>query len=161
MPVFANEEMLRVGFLTAAYELWFKNFGYSWVLQSSLNIVREQILNPEKALISWNYLIETPAREILNPNIGLMRFGKMYFPIAQIYDQIIILPSATQVHPPNSGPDEMSMKQLNFSPVIDNRFQSRCAGPAVLTCDGQEIVSPDLVATPTIPLQIIRIDPWI
>ncbi|NTT88338.1 HNH endonuclease [Tabrizicola fusiformis] len=44
MPVFANEDALRVGYLTAAYGLWFKNFGYSFVLQSKLNRVREQIL---------------------------------------------------------------------------------------------------------------------
>lgn len=28
LPVFRNENSLKVGFLTAAYGLWFKNFGY-------------------------------------------------------------------------------------------------------------------------------------
>ena len=96
MPVFANEEALRVGFLTAAYGLWFKHFGYSFVLQSILNPVRRQILNPQEMIVDWNYLIELPSRRSLEPELGLMKFGSEIFPIAFIYDHIVILPNATR-----------------------------------------------------------------
>lgn len=160
MPVFANEEMLRVGFLTAAYGLWFKNFGYSWILQSSLNIVRAQILKPDADVIAWNYVIETPEREIKNPSVGLMRFGEEYFPIAVIYDHIVILPSATRSHPPSTTGDQISKKVMVLSPRIADRYQSRCVGPAVLICDSQEIISPNLIAVPTVPPQYIWLDRW-
>lgn len=158
VPVFSNENSLKVGFLTAAYGLWFKNFGYSFVLQSSLDIVRQQILNPDLDLMDWNYLIETPAREIVNPCIGLMRFGADYFPIALIYDHLVVFPSPKRPHPSSTPPSQMSKKVMSFSDPIASKYQHRCVGPAVLICDGQEIVNPDLIPNATIPPQYNWID---
>jgi len=160
LPVFSNENSLKVGFLTAAYGLWFKNFGYSFVLQSSLDIVRQQIRNPDHNLMDWNYLIETPAREIINPCIGLMRFGTDYFPIALIYDHLVIFPSPKRQHPSSAAPSEMSKKVMSFSDQITSRYQHRCVGPAVLICDGQEIVNPNLIPNATIPPQYSWVDRW-
>jgi len=152
MPVFGNEISLRAGFLTAAYGLWFKNFGYSFVLQSSLDIVRRQILYPDLDIMNWNYLIETPAREVVNPCIGLMRFGVDYFPTALIYDHLVLFPSPKRPHPSNTSPSEMSKKVMSFADEIASRYQHRCVGPAVLICDGQEVVNPDLIPNATVPL---------
>lgn len=160
MPVFGNENSLRAGFLTAAYGLWFKNFGYSFVLQSSLNVVRQQILNPDIDIMNWNYLIETPAREIASPCIGLMRFGVDYFPIALIYDHLVVLPSAKRPHPFSTPPSKMSKKVMNFTEKIASRYQHRCVGPAVLICDGQEVINPDLIPNTTIPPQYSWVDRW-
>jgi hypothetical protein len=160
LPVFSNENSLNVGFLTAAYGLWFKNFGYSFVLQSSLDIVRQQILNPDKILMDWNYLIETPAREIGNPCIGLMRFGTDYFPIALIYDHLVVFPSPKRQHPSSTPSSEMSKKMISFSDEIVSRYQHRCVGPAVLICDGQTIVNPDLIQNATIFPQYRWLDRW-
>lgn len=160
MPVFRNENALQVGFLTAAYGLWFKNFGYSFVLQSSLNIVRQQIRNPEQDVMQWSYLIETPAREIENPCIGLMRFGADYFPIALIFDHLVILPSPTKTHPSHTPPSEMSKKMMSFGGEIASRYQHRCVGPAVLICDGQPVVMPDLIPNTTVPPQHSWVDRW-
>ena len=160
LPVFSNENSLRVGFLTAAYGLWFKNFGYSFVLQSSLNIVRRQILNPDQDLLNWNYLMETSTREIVDPCIGLMRIGTDYFPIALIYDHLVIFPSPNRQHPATTLPSEMSKKVMSFADKIAPRYQHRCVGPAVLICDGQEIVVPDLIPNATIPPQYSWVDRW-
>ena len=160
MPVFANEQSLRVGYLTAAYGLWFKNFGYSFVLQAKLNKVREQILQPENIILNWNYLIEVPAREIKEPSIGLMRFGNDYFPIAVIYDHIVLLPSAEKMHPLNTSPEQISKKLMSLGDEIAPRFQHRCVGPAVMTCDGQVIILPDMIANATIPPQHVWVDGW-
>lgn len=160
MPVFRNENSLKVGFLTAAYGLWFKNFGYSFVLQSALDVVRQQMRNPDLDLMPWNYLIETRAREISNPSIGLMRFGVDYFPVALIYDHLVILPSAKQAHPNSTQPSEISKKVMGFSEEIASRYQHRCVGPAVLICDGQPVVMPDLIPYSTIPPQYSWVDRW-
>jgi hypothetical protein len=160
LPVFRNEDSLKVGFLTAAYGLWFKNFGYSFVLQSSLEIVRQQILNPDRALMDWNYLIEIPAREIANPSIGIMRFGVDYFPIALIYDHLVIFPSPKLQYPRRVRPSEMSQKAMYFAEQITSRYQHRCVGPAILICDGQEIVNPDLIPNATVAPQYSWIDRW-
>ncbi|AWD22955.1 hypothetical protein B6K69_15800 [Fuscovulum blasticum] len=160
LPVFSNENSVKVGFLTAAYGLWFKNFGYSFVLQSSLDIVRQQILNPDTELMYWNYLIEVPTREIANPCIGLMRFRTDYFPIALIYDHLVVFPSPKLPHPYSTSPMQMSKKVMSFSDQIASRYQHRCVGPAVLICDGQEIVNPDLIQNATIPPQYSWVDRW-
>lgn len=160
MPVFANEESLRVGYLTAAYGLWFKNFGYSFILQSNLDTVRRQILDPDKNTIGWNFLIEIPAREIAEPRIGLMRFDEDYFPIAVIYDHIVLLPSAQKLYPPSMSAEKISKKLISLGEEIAPRFQHRCVGPAVMICDGQVIIRPDMFANPTIPPQFIRVDGW-
>ena len=160
IPVFANEDSLEVGFLTAAYGLWFKNFGYSFVLQSNLDIVREQIQKPSHRIMNWNYLIEIPAREIRDPKLGLIRFGKDYFPFAVIYDHIILLPSAEKLHPESANPDRISNKVLNLKDTVSARYQHRCVGPAVLLCDGQAIIRPDLIPDTTIPPQNIQIAGW-
>ncbi len=160
MPVFRSENALRVGFLTAAYGLWFKNFGYSFVLQSSLNVVRHQILSPDQDLMAWNYLVEVPAREIINPSIGLMRFGADYFPIALIYDHLVILPSAKQPHPKSTQKSEISKKVMSFAEEIAPKYQHRCVGPAVLICDGQPIIMPDLIPNATLSPQHIWVNRW-
>lgn len=160
MPVFANEESLRVGYLTSAYGLWFKNFGYSFVLQSRLNTVREQIRHPEKNIMDWNFLIEIPAREIKEPRIGLMRFDEDYFPIAVIYDHIVLLPSAQNLHPSSTSAEKISKKIITLGEEIAPRFQHRCVGPAVLVCDRQIVIQPDMIANTTIPPQYVWMDGW-
>jgi len=160
MPVFANEESLRVGFLTAAYGLWFKNFGYSFILQSSLDIVRRQILAPDKSIMDWNFLIEIPARDIKEPSIGLVRFDEYYFPIAVIYDHIVLLPTAQKLHPPSMPAEKISKKLMSLGDEISPRLQHRCVGPAVMICDGQVVIQPDMIANATIPPQHIWVDGW-
>ncbi|MFV1564821.1 MULTISPECIES: HNH endonuclease [Phaeobacter] len=160
MQVLSNEQSLRVGYLTAAYGLWFKNFGYSFVLQSNLNKVREQILHPEENILDWDYLMEVPAREIEDPSIGLMRLGGDYFPIAVIYDHIVLLPSAQKLPASNTSPGQISKKLMPLGNEIAPRFQHRCVGPAVLICDGQMIIEPDMIANATIPPQHVWVDGW-
>ncbi|WP_416369700.1 hypothetical protein [Tritonibacter mobilis] len=160
MQVLSNEQSLRVGYLTAAYGLWFKNFGYSFVLQSNLNKVREQILHPEENILDWDYLMEVPAREIKDPSIGLMRLGGDYFPIAVIYDHIVLLPSAQKLPASNTSPGQISKKLMPLGNEIAPRFQHRCVGPAVLICDGQMIIEPDMIANATIPPQHVWVDRW-
>jgi hypothetical protein len=159
-PVFRNESALRVGYLTAAYILWFKHFGYSWILQRTLDPVRAQILHPEQDIIRWNYLIEADSREIKSPSVGLIKFRDQIFPFAHIYDHLVLLPSAKELHPRTTPHTEIFRKWMNLEPIIEPRFRNRCVGPSSLTCDGCEIISPDFFSTTTIPIEPILINAW-
>ncbi|NTT87732.1 hypothetical protein [Tabrizicola fusiformis] len=117
-------------------------------------------LHPEENIIDWNFLIEIPAREIKEPGIGLMRFGEDYFPIATIYDHIVILPSAQKLHPSRTSAEKISKKLISMEEEIAPRFQHRCVGPAVMICGGQLIIQPDMISNATIPPQHLWIDPW-
>lgn len=160
IPVFAHERALRVGFLTAAYGLWFKHFGYSFVLQRCLEPVRNQILRPEDDVIDWDFLIEVPHRRSLEPELGLMRFGSDVFPVAVIYDHIVILPSAKKLQPSTADPKAISGKLMNLGPPIAQRFQGRCVGPAVVLCDFQILIEPDIVERAAVSPQYILLDGW-
>ncbi len=160
MPVFQNEHALRIGYLTAAYCLWFKSFGYSWVLQRALDGVRAQILNPEQDIVSWNYLIEMHTREIENPSVGLIKLEDQIFPFAHIYDHIVLLPSAKEPRPKGVA-SRVSVKFMNMEPIVEQRFRHRCVGPSSFVCDGREIISPDFFLTTTLPAEVIRRTVWI
>lgn len=51
-PLLVQERLIRIGYLTAAYLRCFEAFGYSWVLQTYLDPLREQILHPEKEIFT-------------------------------------------------------------------------------------------------------------
>ncbi len=141
MEVFANEHSLNVGFLTAAYVIWFKSFGYSWVLQGSLGDVRRQICNPRETILPWNFLMEAryPSRD---PSVGLAKFGNEFFPVAFIYDHIVVLPNPRLAHPPTTPANEIKVGVFEIAPSIHERYQHRCIGPAELVCDGQSTINP-------------------
>ncbi|MCC1480050.1 hypothetical protein J1C52_00195 [Roseibaca sp. Y0-43] len=160
IPVFENEQRLRVGFLTAAYGLWFKHFGYSFVFQSIYNIVRQQIMCPDEDIASWNFLIYNDLGRSINPTLGFMRFDVDYFPVAQIYDHIVILPNSKMRHPATTSFEKVSVKALELGEPIADRLQHRSIGPAVVLCDFQEIICPDFFKNTTVPPQIIWIDGW-
>jgi hypothetical protein len=54
----------------------------------------------------------------------------------------------------------MSRKVVRFSDKIAQTDQHRCVGPALLICDGPEIVNPDLIPNATLPLQHSWVDRW-
>ncbi len=56
LPILSNDNLIKVGFLMCGYLMWFATFGYSWVLQKHLDIVRRQILQPSVDLIGTNYI---------------------------------------------------------------------------------------------------------
>jgi len=80
LPLLKNEKMIHIGFLTAAYLMWFRAFGYSWVMQSHLDIIREQILNPEKNILKGKFFSFQKA-SLSKPLIG----------IAKLFDEIVLI----------------------------------------------------------------------
>lgn len=56
-PLLRNQKLVEIGYLTAAYLMWFGAIGYSWVLQNHLQPIREQILNPKKSIIDTPFIL--------------------------------------------------------------------------------------------------------
>lgn len=92
-PILTKSHSITVGFLTAAYLLWFKELGYSWVFQAHLDPVRAQILNPNKRVISSVCVADADGKYFENPWIGFLEIGDDSYPCAGIADRIVILPS--------------------------------------------------------------------
>lgn len=51
VPLLRQARLVSIGYLAMAYLYWFTFFGYSWVFQRHLDIVRHQILNPDQDIL--------------------------------------------------------------------------------------------------------------
>lgn len=93
LPILKNTRSIIVGFLTAAYLLWFKELGYSWVFQAHLDAVRAQILNPNEQIISDVCVADAGGKYFENPWIGFLEIDDDSYPCAGIADRLVIFPS--------------------------------------------------------------------
>jgi len=91
MPILRNQHLIDVGFLTAAYLMWFKLLGYSWVLQDHLEIIRHQIRNPEQEIIESKYLFNTKTTN-WKPWIGLLKLLDDVVPVFGLNKHLVVLP---------------------------------------------------------------------
>ncbi len=91
LPILAKERMISVGYLTAAYLFWFDTFGYSWVLQSYLDQIREQILSPDKMIINNLYVLKNETIED-KCWIGVIQFAGHLALAAGFSGYMIIIP---------------------------------------------------------------------
>src|SRR5215210_5706152 len=93
-PILGKQNLVDVGFLTAAYLLWFKELGYSWVLQAHLDQVREQIRKPDEKVIQERYLAICPGNSFEYPWIGVAHLRAELAALAAIGDRFVFLPTA-------------------------------------------------------------------
>lgn len=116
IPLADKEDEIFVGYLTAAYLFWFKQFGYSWALQDHLNIVRQQMDQPSEIIIAENYLYELT--ENISPCIGVLIIDDCYIPASAIYDQIVYFPTASGLITYELINEKLSSaKEVTFKPI--------------------------------------------
>ena len=94
VPLLSRQDLVDVGFLTAAYLLWFKEFGYSWGLQAHLDQVRQQIQAPTSRIIDARYWITCPGTFVDRPWVGVAFIRNEAVLVAALADRLIILPPA-------------------------------------------------------------------
>ena len=94
IPLEENKNLVYVGFLTAAYLMWFKELGYSWVFQEQLDIVRKQILNPAEEVIPGSYIMTIDGGEFYKPTIGVLYFEDFMAVVMGLSNIIVLLPPA-------------------------------------------------------------------
>ncbi|MFZ1233842.1 MAG: HNH endonuclease [Thiofilum sp.] len=90
--VLKHDNEIEVGYITAAYLMWFHNIGYNWVLQSSLDIVRQQILECNCHLDGAR-VIDLDLENSHYTEIGLITQLDEIYPCCIIFDKLIVFPS--------------------------------------------------------------------
>jgi len=144
LPLMRNRSMIDVGFLTAGYLMWFGHLGYSWVLQTHLDPIREQILNPEKEIINANYI--ATCNEIdCKAWIGFIPINDDFVLTFGIGRHIVIIP-------PRDRPDfysKMGTFTLNLR-LLDIRTiklkpKPFYGQPVILMFDNRILVSPNMI----------------
>lgn len=154
-PLLKHMRMIDAGFLTAAYLMWFRAFGYSWVLQSHLNTIREQIMNPEKDILGTRFVAACVNKRWW-PWIG----------VVTICDEMALamgLESSLVLLPPMDRPELYSKLGNDFTGKIakDPRplqfWRKQYYGePLCLAFDNRMLIAPDAVMDKGLPHFIMQ-----
>lgn len=142
LPIDQHKIEIYVGALTAAYLNWFKYFGYSWALQSHLDIVRDQILNPKKEILPNNFIARIDEFAWKEPWLGVIEIKGMLCLAYGVEDLLVFLPPWDQEdfygNLPNlkAGDNPGRIEAFHFS---DIRYESAI----VLGYEFRQIIVPD------------------
>jgi hypothetical protein len=91
MPILRNQRLISVGFLTAAYLMWFGLLGYSWPLQTHLDMIRKQIIEPEKEILEPKFLLTVKSAN-WKPWIGLVTLFGDTVPAFGLKRHLVVFP---------------------------------------------------------------------
>jgi hypothetical protein len=94
VPLLGKQDLVNVGFLTAAYLLWFKELGYSWVLQAHLDQVRQQIQSPSDRILEGKFWVVCPGEFFEHPWVGVTSIRDELVLIAALAERVVLLPPA-------------------------------------------------------------------
>lgn len=143
---------IQVGYITAAYLKWFEMMGYSWVLQSSLNMVRKQIMDCDYSLDGAK-VVELKAEDIHQPSIGVIEESGYVYPCCLVFDRAVIFPAPFPTNAP-------SPKSVSFDSSYQLTFLEMAImdAPYSLSYEGRLAVLPDMLRQdPPIPEYMLNI----
>lgn len=147
MPILQNARLAEVGFLTAGYLMWFRALGYSWILQSHLNIVREQIIKPDKNVI-YNKFFFNVGNINWKPWFGIIPIDNNYMPAFGLKNHLVAFPS--RGYPFLYENIDEGARNINLSDIraqcLSNKLLKQPAFPAfVVMYENNILVAPDLL----------------
>lgn len=91
--ILKHENDIKMGFVIAAYLMWFEKIHWNWVFHAPMDRVRSQILNNEFDGVATTYVIDLPQKPIKEPSIGFAEHKDTYYPAAMICDKMVIFPN--------------------------------------------------------------------
>jgi len=155
-PVIENEELALLGFLTAAYFLWFQELGYSWALQHHLDIVRQQIQAATLSVLPRSFCSALPKELQDGLWLGFGRVNGELALLTGIEEQVVLFPPAdTPGFYDRLPPDTLHGARLEILGRV--RFGKRHAwgGPKAVVYDKRLVVCPDVFPKGRHPLILV------
>ena len=155
LPILKNQSLINIGFLTAGYLMWFNTLGYSWVFQSHLDQVREQILKPDKVIIESKYVLSSKELDWA-PWFGTVPIDTDYVPVFGIKNFIVTFPPRNnrdfyqQFKSGNRSLDSSDIKRFSIPSKI------LTVPPAMLVYDKRVLVAPDIINMSKNPYVVIN-----
>jgi len=155
LPILKNKRLIEIGFLTAGYLMWFGALGYSWVLQEHLNIVREQILNPNQEILKTRFIAFCEGIRWKKPWIGLVSIANEILLTMGLENCLVLFPPADRPDICSKLGNEISyyirrdIRLIHFSP-------KPFYGPSVSVCyDNRLLVWPNAEHNMTLHTAIV------
>jgi len=143
---------IQVGYITAAYLTWFNEIGYNWIMQSSQELVRKQILECNH-MLDGAKAIDIEGEELREPEIGVILESGYAYPCCLMYDRVVIFPA------PN-GSTAPSPQITSFSGAHDIHLLSLeiMNVPYSVRFEGGIVVLPDMIRKdPHIPEYLLQV----
>lgn len=143
---------IQVGYITAAYLTWFKEIGYNWVMQSSQELVRRQILECDYTLDGAK-VVDLQGDQLHQPAIGVLVESGLVYPCCLMYDRLVVFP------PPNVS-NAASLRATSFSAAAEIHLLGlRILNlPYSVNFDGGIAVLPDMLRkNPPIPKYMVHV----
>jgi hypothetical protein len=142
LPLLDQQVAVDIGFLTAAYLLWFRALGYSWALQRHLEPVRQQLLRPTDSVLPRAFAARSH-QWFDAPCLGVGHLpDKSLVLYAGIADRLVLLPPADEPDVYTrllkiKGDSRLDYQNLEFD--WPNGFR----GPTVVAHSERMVVVPD------------------
>jgi hypothetical protein len=143
VPIIEHEELIEIGFLTAAYLLWFKELGYSWTLQHHLEPIREQIRNPTQQVLRRKFSAVCDENMFDPPWIGIGEIAGEPTLLAAIANHLVFLPPADKPNFYEALPDDF--QGLSFDLLRPLQFYKghQFGSPVGILFGTRAVVVPD------------------
>lgn len=144
---------VQIGYITAAYLMWFKAIGYNWIMQSSLEIVRKQIRGCNYSLDGAK-VVDLDGDKLHEPDIGVIVESGYVYPCCLMFDRAVIFPAPKVSKAP-------SPKRITFSVYNDVHFLTLeiINLPYSVSFDGSIAVWPDMLRKkPTVPKYMLYVN---
>ncbi|MCG9735712.1 HNH endonuclease [Pseudoalteromonas shioyasakiensis] len=152
IPLTLHENEIAVGYITAAYLMWFNEIGYNWVFQSSLDNVRKQILNCDRD-IDGAKVIDLPTDKMEMQGVGVIINSGTLYPCCVVVDKFVIFPTPPTVSSPTP-------KNVKFESPCNIEFLNLAVlnFPYLTLFDEYHVVVPNrLKKCPPIPDKLFNI----
>jgi len=143
---------IQIGYITAGYLMWFKEIGYNWVMQTSQELVRKQIVGCDYGLEGAK-VVELQGDKLHEPAIGVIVKSDYVYPCCMMYDRVVIFPSP-------SGSKAPPLQVASFDGKYDIRLLNLeiLNVPYSVIYDGDLVVMPDMLRkNPPIPESLLYI----
>jgi hypothetical protein len=158
IPILGHKELLEIGFLTAAYLLWFRELGYSWALQRHLDPIREQIRNPTRQVLPPKFSAFCEESMVDPPRVGIGKVAGELALVAVIANHAVFLPPADRLNFYETLPDDFQGFCSDIRPLQfckGHRFD----GPMGVMFGTRAVVVPDVIQAGSAQCFLIHLPP--
>jgi hypothetical protein len=145
IPIIEHEELIEIGFLTAAYLLWFKELGYSWALQRHLEPIREQIRKPTRKVLPRKFSVVCDENMFDPPWIGIGEVAGELTLLAAIANHLVFLPPTDRPHFYEALPDSFQGLSCDLPRPLLFYKGHRFGGPVGILFGTRAVMVPDVI----------------
>lgn len=153
-PIDKHMLEVRVGALTTAYLTLFYHFGYSWVLQNHLQIVRDQIENPTQAILPDTFCTLFRKSIWSDPWVGFLEIRGILCLAYGYSNFLVIFPPVDQEEFYSLVPQPKKLSDLGRILKLP-LAKSQSLPPYMLIFEHRLMIMPDVVKQGTVNPDII------